>query len=216
MKISAKDAKLLYIVGGLLLFVVVYMYVFTPMQDKVSQMKTEIETLEKENKELETQYIAIDTYDAEIKEFRESIKENLKRFPADVKEEDIVSYLLNLAKDNGVELTSVKFNVPVELARFAGVVEVAGEDTTVDMSAKQISATATAKLTYQEFKKVLDYIYKTEKQTTLEVVKVVYDSKAKELNGTFDFSKYALSYEGAEYKPEALPSVSIGQDDVFN
>lgn len=215
MKISNKDAKLLYIVGGLLLFVVVYMYVFTPLQEKSAQMKTEIESLEKECRELEIQYTSMDAYEAEIEEFRKSVSEDLKAFPADVKEEDIVAYLLNLEETNDIELMSIAINEPLQLANFVAVVNTEGVDKNVQMTAKQIGTTAMAELSYGKLKSVLKYIYDTQTVTTLEKVTVVYDSEKKLLDGVFDFSRYALSYEDAVYTPEKLPNVTIGQSDLF-
>lgn len=215
MKISSKDAKLLYIVGGLLVFLVLYMYVATPLQEKSAQMNSEIERLERECKELELQYTSMDTYKSKIEEYRASVKEDMKLFPADIKEEDVVAYLLNLEEVNEIDLMSIAFSEPLDIVNFNGLMEVEGADKSTKMIGQKISTIATAELTYAELKDVLQYIYDTQTQTTLETVTVVYNEEKELLNGSFDFSRYILTYEDAEYIPEELPEVPIGQEDLF-
>ena len=215
MQVSTKDKKLILMISGLALFLIVYMYVFTPMQNKTAQMQSEIERLERECRELEIQNTNMQVYEEQIVEYRAAIAEMVKSFPVDVKEEDVLVYLLNLQEANEIELFSIAFNEPVNVVNFDGVMEVEGADKAVHMLGEQHSTTATAELTYAKLKAVLNYIYNTKTQTTLESVTVVYDSKNDVLNGSFDFSRYTLNYDEAEYKPEKLPEVEIGQEDLF-
>lgn len=215
MKISNKDAKLLYVVGGVLVFVLVYMYGFQPLQEKNAKLLSEIENLEKECDKLEIYYKNIDTYEAKIEEYREAVKQDLALFPADIKEEDIVVYLLNLQEANEIDLMSIEFEEPIDIVNFYGMMDVEGVDQTTRMNGQKIGTVATAELTYKELKDVLQYIYDTQTQTTLEKVTVVYDEENDTLNGSLNFARYILNYEEAEYVPEILPDVAIGQEDLF-
>lgn len=215
MKISNKDAKLLYVVGGLLLFGIAYVYGFQPLQEKNAKLLSEIENLEKECDKLEIYYKNIDTYEAKIEEYREAVKQDLALFPADIKEEDIVVYLLNLQEANEIDLMSIEFEEPIDIVNFYGVMDVEGVDQETYMFGQKIGTVATAELTYKELKDVLQYIYDTQTQTTLEKVTVVYDEENDTLNGSLNFARYILNYEEAEYVPEILPDVAIGQEDLF-
>ena len=215
MKISNKDAKLLYVVGGLLLFGIAYVYGFQPLQEKNAKLLSEIENLEKECDKLEIYYKNIDTYEAKIEEYREAVKQDLALFPADIKEEDIVVYLLNLQEANEIDLMSIEFEEPIDIVNFYGMMDVEGVDQTTRMNGQKIGTVATAELTYKELKDVLQYIYDTQTQTTLEKVTVVYDEENDTLNGSLNFARYILNYEEAEYVPEILPDVAIGQEDLF-
>jgi len=215
MQVTTRDKKLILMIGGLALFLIVYMYVFTPLQNAANQMQSETERLERECRELEIQNTNMQVYEEKIVEYRAAIAEALKLFPVDVKEEDVMSYLLTLQEKNEIELLSVAFNEPLNVVNFDGVMDVEGTDKPVHMVGQQISTTTTAELTYAKLKKVLNYIYETKTQTTLEAVTVVYDSKNEVLNGSFDFSRYTLNYDEAEYKPEKLPEVDLGNDDLF-
>ena len=215
MQITTKDKKLILMVGGLALFLIVYSYIFRPMQDKTFQMQSEIERLERECRELEIQNTNMEAYEEQIIEYRAAIADAMKLFPVDVKEEDVMSYLLKLQDKNEIELMSVAFNEPLTVVNFDGVISADGEDKMVHMIGQQVSTTATAELTYAKLKDVLNYIYETQTQTTLEYVTVVNDSKKELLNGSFDFSRYTLNYDEAEYKPEKLPEVDLGKEDLF-
>ena len=215
MQITTKDKKLILMVGGLALFLIVYSYIFRPMQEKTFQMQSEIERLERECRELEIQNTNMEAYEEQIIEYRAAIADAMKLFPVDVKEEDVMSYLLKLQDKNEIELMSVAFNEPLTVVNFDGVISADGEDKMVHMIGQQVSTTASAELTYAKLKDVLNYIYETQTQTTLESVTVVYDSKKELLNGSFDFSRYTLNYDEAEYKPEKLPEVDLGKEDLF-
>ena len=215
MKISNKDAKLLYVVGGVLVFVLVYMYGFQPLQEKNAKLLSEIQRLEKECDKLEIYYKNIDTYEAKIEEYREAVKQDLALFPAEIKEEDIVAYLLNLQKANDIDVKSIEFEKPIDIVNFVGVMDVEGVNQTTRMNGQKISTVANIELTYEELKDVLQYIYDTQTQTTLEKVTVIYNDDDDTLNGSLNFTRYILNYEEAEYVPEILPDVAIGQEDLF-
>ena len=121
MQLSVRDKKLIWMGCGLLLFVLVYMYVFIPLQDKTEQMQNKITRLERECRDLEKQSVNMAEYEAKIEEYRTSVKEALEIFPADVKEEDILVYLLDLQEDNEIEIFSTAFNEPAVIVDFDGV-----------------------------------------------------------------------------------------------
>ncbi len=215
MEFTTRDKKILLMVGGLGLFLIAYLYVFMPLQDTTSQMQSQIETLERECRELEIQNANMQVYEEKIVEYRAAVTEAMKQFPVDVKEEDVMSYLLKLQEKNEIELLSIAFNEPVTLMSFNGIYDKYDTDTAVHMVGQQVSTTATAEFTYAKLKEVLNYIYETKTQTTLESVTVVYDSKNQVLNGELNFSRYTLNYDEAEYTPESLPKVDLGKEDLF-
>ena len=215
MKISKKDAKLLYIVGGILLFAVLYMYVYKPMQDENKKMLSEIESLNREYKTLELQYAQKSMYEAKIEEYKAAMKEDMLLFPAEINEEDIIAYILNLQDAHEIEVMSIGFQEPMELVNFNGVIEVEGAEQKTKMQGQRIDTVASIEVSYEELKNVLQYIYETQTQTTLESVTLSYNEGEETLSGAMNFSRYILSYEEAEYVPEVLPEVEIGQEDPF-
>ena len=73
----------------------------------------------------------------------------------------------------------------------------------------------TGTLTYPQAKNIINYFYETEKQTTLENATLTYNAETGKLAGSFQFSKYFINWDGAEYIPERVPVVDIGLKDLF-
>lgn len=215
MKITTKDKKLLLIAGGLILFLAVYMYIFTPLQDETTQMELSIERLERECKELEAQYDDVSTYEQMIEEYRVLNQEIIDMFPVYVKEEDVLVYLMNLQEANGLHLFSIGINNPTPVLEFDGMIQVDGQDKKVHMTGRQVGVSTSTEFSYEEMKTLLNYIYATHSQTTLESMSISYDAGSDMLSSSLTFSKYSLEYDGAVYVPEELPEVEIGKEDPF-
>lgn len=235
-KISPKELNLLLILGGVLIFVVLYTYLFTPMQTKTADMKQDIANLEQKIKELEVHSAYADKYKEKTEEYRNNINEKLAVYPADIKEEDMVAYLLKMENATGIDISSVAFAPAEELTSFQGVVsqtveiDVGSEEESeeleklrqqsqkevaTDMKVFRTGATVSAKMSYDYLKDTIKYIYRSPAQATLDSVSVSYSSETNKLNGSLNISRYYITYPEAVYTPEELPEVSIGVSQLF-
>ena len=215
MKIAKRDLKLLLILAGLLVFLLMYMLVFNPLQSKISSVKAENAQLSAQVEDLESKYLRMAEYEEGIKDSRAYVKETLKRFPGDVKEEDILSYLLTMEARQGIRMESVTFNDPELVQQFNMMTQVDGQDVAVPAGAYRASTMMTGTLTYPQAKNVINYLYESDKQTTLENVTLTYNAETGKLAGTFELSKYLINFDGAEYVPERVPVVDMGLKDLF-
>ena len=215
MKIAKRDLKLLLILAGLLVFLLMYMLVFNPLQSKISSVKAENAQLSAQVEDLESKYLRMAEYEEGIKDSRAYVKETLKRFPGDVKEEDILSYLLTMEARQGIRMESVTFNDPELVQQFNMMTQVDGQDVAVPAGAYRASTMMTGTLTYPQAKNVINYLYESDKQTTLENVTLTYNAETGKLAGTFELSKYLINFDGAEYVPERVPAVDMGLKDLF-
>jgi hypothetical protein len=215
MKISKRDAMLLLVLGGLLVFLALYMLVFTPFQNKTSAVEQKIAELEPKAQELEQEYLKLADYEAGIEEGRDAVTRELQALPADVREEDMLSYLLTLESRQGIRLESVTFDEPTLLLEFPAVVPSGETDASTTMDAYRTGAVVTAALTYPQLKSVVDYLYNSEKRTALDSVSVSYDAETGALNGSFSIAKYFVKWPEAVYEPEPLPSTPLGRSDLF-
>jgi|GEM_PF-1347988 len=236
-KISPKELNLLLILGGVLIFVVLYTYLFTPMQAKTADMQQDIASLEQKIKELEVHSAYAAKYQEKTEEFRKNINDKLAVYPADIKEEDMVAYLLKMEDATGIDVSSVAFAPAEELTSFQGVVNQKVEidmgseeeseeleklrqqgqtqEVATDMKVFRTGATVSAEMSYDYLKDTIKYIYSSAAQTTLDSISVSYSSETKKLNGSMNISRYYITYPEAVYTPEELPEVSIGVDQLF-
>ena len=215
MKIAKRDLKLLLILAGLLVFLLMYLLVFNPLQTKISDVKAENAQLSAQVEDLEAKYLRMAEYEEGIKDSREFVKETLKSFPGDVKEEDILSYLLTMESRQGIRMESVTFNDPELVQQFNMMTQVDGQDVAVPAGAYRASTVMTGTLDYPQAKNVINYLYESDKQTTLENVTLTYNAETGKLAGTFELSKYLINFDGAEYVPERVPVVDMGLKDLF-
>ena len=215
MKIAKRDLKLLLILGGLLVFLLLYMLVFNPLQSKISAVKAENAQLSARVEDLEAKYLRMAEYEEGIKTSSETVKEILKNLPGDVKEEDILSYLLTMESRQGIRMESVTFNDPELVQQFKMMTQVDGQDVAVPAGAYRASTVMTGSLNYPQAKNVINYFYKSDKQTTLENATLTYNAQSGKLTGTFQLAKYFVNFDGAEYVPERVPVVDMGLQDLF-
>ncbi len=236
-KISPKELNLLLILGGVLIFVVLYTYLFTPMRAEVADMRDDIASIEQKIKELEVHSAYAAKYQEKTEAYRAAINEKLAVYPADIKEEDIVAYMLKMEEANDIEISSIAFAAAQELTSFQGVVnqtvqinvgsdEEAEEleklrqqsqtkEVATDMKVFRTGATVSAELSYQGLKDTINYIYNSGKPATLDSISVSYSSETNNLNGSLNISRYYITYPEAVYTPEELPDVAIGADQLF-
>ena len=215
MKIAKRDLKLLLILAGLLVFLLLYMLVFNPLQTKITDMKAENAKLSAQVEDLESKYLRMAEYEEGIKDSRAYVKETLKSFPGDVKEEDILSYLLTMEARQGIRMQSVTFNNPVLVQQFNMMTQVDGQDVPVPAGAYRSTTVLTGTLTYPQAKNVINYFYDSDKQTTLDNVTLTYNAETGKLTGSFELAKYFVNFDGAEYVPERVPVVDLGLKDLF-
>ena len=215
MKIAKRDLKLLLILAGLLVFLLMYLLVFNPLQTKISNVKAENAQLSAQVEDLEAKYLRMAEYEDGIKASREFVRETLKSFPGDVKEEDILSYLLTMEARQGIRMETVTFIKPELVQQLNLMTQVDGQDVAVPANAYRATTVMTGTLNYPQAKNVINYLYDSDKQTTLERVTLTYNSETGKLAGTFELSKYLINFDGAEYVPERVPVVDIGLKDLF-
>ena len=215
MKIAKRDLKLLLILAGLLVFLLLYMLVFNPLQSKISAVKAENAQLSAQVEDLEAKYLRLAEYEEGIKTSSETVKEILKNLPGDVKEEDILSYLLTMESRQGIRMESVTFNEPELVQEFDVMTQVDGQDVAVPAGAYRASTVMTGSLNYPQAKNVINYFYESDKQTTLENATLTYNAESGKLTGTFQLAKYFVNFDGAEYVPERVPVVDMGLQDLF-
>ena len=215
MKIAKRDLKLLLILAGLLVFLLMYLLVFNPLQTKISDVKAENAQLSAQVEDLEAKYLRMAEYEEGIKASREYVNETLKSFPGDVKEEDILSYLLTMESRQGIRMESVTFNKPELVQQFDMMIQKDGQDVAIPAGAYRANTVMTGTLDYPQAKNVINYLYASDKQTTLNNVTLTYNAETGKLAGSFQLDKYFINWDGAEYVPERVPVVDIGLKDLF-
>ncbi len=210
MKISKKDAQLLIILAGVLLFVGLYFGVHSTFQTKTTEVQTEIDSLMPELQALREHAANLEMYQEETAEAKEYAKEQLALYPAGIKEEDFLVWLLDFEDNIAQDISTVSFSQPSMMSEFNAYVEVNGQSTFEPVTAYSVSSAISTEFGYDTFKQGLDYIYNSPYRTSLESVSLSYSAETALLAASMNLNKYYITYPSAEYVQSPMPQVPIG------
>lgn len=107
MKITKRDAALLIGLGGILIAVAVYYFVYMPLGDKQRALEAENVTLQQRVDDLQTMANNKEFYASEIERMTNENNALMDQFPADVREEDMVMQAVGLQATAPWESVSV-------------------------------------------------------------------------------------------------------------
>ncbi len=215
MKISKKEARLLIVLGGILLFVILYYVVNSRIVESKEAVEADMEALQPELAELETLYADRDKYLAETEAAKTYAKEQLAKYPADVRPQDVLVWTLGLEEAINFDIESVTFGEPELVSQFQAYATVDGEEILTDMEAYRTTSSSTGELSYLQLKSSIDYIYDTQDRTAIDSVSVSYNAESARLTGNFSVSKFYVTYPEAVYVESPMPSVPLGTQQPF-
>jgi hypothetical protein len=215
MRISKRDANLLLLLLGIVIFLFGYFGVFSPTQTKTDVIRAEVKGLAPTLQELQGYQDNLSAYQAGIDKASATIGEEMLRYPTDVRSEDLVMYAIYLEKDLDIDVTSVEFSETVPIAQINSVVKTDGGYTLSPLTAYECSMTAACSLSYAELKALLLYPGKTPARTTLGNLSISFDAESGQLTGSVVFDKYFVTSGSDPYVPTEVPKVELGTRDPF-
>lgn len=210
--LSPRDVQVLCVVAGLIVLLLVYFVVYSRFSEKNDALESEIDTRGQYLNELKGYYDNLPVYQKGTADAKVNISRNLEKLPKGIKNEDFLLYDVALHDNFDLDLRTVAFNGDEAISQFDTVVN----DVTVPVTGFVATTTTNAKMTYEQFKEFLDYIYvDTNEVTFINSCSLTYDSEDTGLQTSFSISKYYIDYENAEYKPVACPDVPLGVQNLF-
>lgn len=107
MKISKRDQKLLLCVGGILLAVAAYFFVFQNMSDKNKRIESENQALEAQVQQLELLDAKKEQYIKDAESLSQKAQEIISQFPAEVREETAIMYAYDMENKADIHVNSM-------------------------------------------------------------------------------------------------------------
>ncbi len=215
MKISKKEARLLIVLGGILVFVLLYYLVNNRILESTVAIEGEIAVIQPELAELEALYADRDMYLEEIEKTKVYAQEELEKYPADIRPQDVLVWILGFEDSVNFDINSVTFGEPQLISEFPAYVTVDGEEINTNMTAYKTTSNTTGDLSYLQLKSSIDYIYESPYRTALDSVSLSYNSESSTLTGNFTISKFFVTYPEAVYQESQMPSVPLGTQEPF-
>lgn len=231
MKVIGRNWKAVLSVLLLLVAVLVYVLGYRPRSEAYvmerDQLKTQITALQTtivENEKYKDVQDQLEPAEAAIEESRAALYEN---FPADMKEEDQILYLLYLEKTLGTgskELGYTQELHDIFLQRFGsgGDIEFSfGEITPIqDLSdgalLEGLNLTVYYHASYRDFKNMIHALATDERITSIQYATFNYDSEKKLLDGQMTLTLYLMPSAQNTYEEPGVAPPATGKTDIFN
>lgn len=207
LKMSNRDKKLIMYLGGILLPVLIYVFVFTRFQNGAADLRAENDILSRKVSDLEMLEEQQDYFENEIDAMKTRKAEIVKEFPAQVFQEDQIVFSRNLTSAAGMSVNQVTFG---ETEQFAIL-----EDGDSYMAASRVPAGLSFQVSYDGLKRGLEYILNHEDRMTVQDMSVSYDNSTGNLSGTMNINMYAISGTDNTYSGPSVPGVPTGTPNIF-
>lgn len=231
MKVIGRNWKAVLSVLLLLAAVLVYVLGYRPRSEAYvmerDQLKTQITALQTtivENEKYKDVQDQLEPAEAAIEESRAALYEN---FPADMKEEDQILYLLYLEKTLGTgskELGYTQELHDIFLQRFGsgGDIEFSfGEITPMQVLSdgallEGLNLTVYYHASYRDFKNMIHALATDERITSIQYATFNYDSEKKLLDGQMTLTLYLMPSAQNTYEEPGVAPPATGKTDIFN
>ncbi len=193
------EKYLLTFLGGVLIIAVYWFLIYSPLQEETRMLKSEVQEMNEELDYVTLEYMNKDVYLNDIEYANKYIEKINSQFPAGITQEDIIYIMKDL------ETTVDSLNIQ---AYTLGEPEVIVQDNMEETSEEEhyeqvikIPVNVSFNTTYNDYKKVLEYIEKYPNQLSIEQMDVTSDVANSEVLSSFNILFYALESSEREYLP---------------
>ena len=217
LNLQKRDIKLLIIFGGLVTLLLCYLLVFNKFNEKRDAVDAEIVKLQPELDTLREYQAHKAEYEDKISVAKTEISSVLSALPTSVWQEDQVLLADSMEHDLKIDAVGEGFSEPILVKQLKGVTEdkIDNASSALDQSIYKAQMTLKAKMTYNQMKDYLDYIFHEENLTGLESVELTYNAEDRKLDATTVLNSYYINYANAPEESHLVPNVSKGVKDPF-
>ena len=221
-KTNGKDVKAFFFVFILVIVaaVLAYMYLYMPL---VEQRKA----LEKENHDLDVRLITLknmardeDIYKMGINESSKTIKKVMNHYSAGHTPEKSIMMIDSLEQKIGIRLPNLTFSQPtvISTVKMPMVTETADGSYAIeyyDVNLLKETLATSYSCSYEQLKKMIDYINAYPERMNIESISIAYDSESNGLRGSVTLNLFTVTGTGKEYKPPVIDDLSMGAGNIF-
>lgn len=206
MKISNRDKGILLGLFGVILAVVSYVLIYNPTTLKTEELKTQVASLQSRVNKLTELENNMAHYQKQIEVNKEKSEKIVDRFPAEIKPENEIVYVIDLENRLDVQFSTLNYGTPVEIVTSNATAGVNAYCTALNLSYRS---------TYQGLKDVIIYTAEQEDRMVVESVTASFDATTGNLAGSMTINMYTLAGTERMYEKPYVPSMYIGVPNIF-
>jgi len=208
MKITRRDLGVLMIIAGIIIAFLGYKMSFEPNQEEIEQLQSDQAALKKDIEELKPIKENAPKWEKLIEEYKKNIKDILDEFPAGVKQEDNIMYVVELLDNLNIEIPSFSSSEATMKQEINGAGSLEG--TTYQLLTAGLNMVYTVDA-YQDMKDMLDYFYSDkEHKRTLDTIGLSFNKETGEVSGSAALTQYVMTDGNKKYEEVKLPLEEIG------
>ena len=226
-KISDRDKKILFIVGGLVILALAYFLGFQKMMESRSVLVEENITLEQEVQKLLGMVAKKAEVEQQTQQYLTDREDILAKYPPELRTQDVI-YQLDLMEQDVKDLVLETEGYTMNQIFFAnGALLDAGVQDVAVAPTDATGGTATAitgyrsdittgyKTNYKSLVKIIDFINNNENRMVIDNITLNQAEGEKQINCSMTLKMYAVSGTEKEYQDPAVPAGKFGKDELF-
>ena len=213
---------LIFLLLGLGLAVVSYLYGFQKFNEKRDTVSSEITVLEERYTNLKKLYDNKEKFEADKVEKDAEYEKLLGDFDADATDESVIMDLYNAQVAQKLHISNITISQKVPVYSFGQLTsvnpnnpQITGINSSFIGSEKEYSITGEA--SYDSVKAFMDYMQNTERKRRVPTtVTLRYEDEEGKVNFNFTFKEYAISGDGLEALDVNIPTKEHGNENIFD
>lgn len=215
--ISKKDARLFLYVLGILCFIVVYMLVFVPFQEKNEELAAQNASIDAQIDTLQVLAKQQEEYEQRTLELNQKTQELFSDYPADFKEEDGIMYAVDLESTADMTITNITIgekNLLYTLGATPSSINET-EENAADSYLFGSNYIYTFTSSYDGFKEIIEKIQGESSKKNVDSITISFDNNSGLLIGTISMNAFSVMGSEMIYKEPYIPSMPIGSENIF-
>lgn len=203
--------------GGLLVLVVIYVFVYMDYTQKTDELNASNDTLQSEIDELQVYADNIETYRSEINEIKTAIEDIVAEYPADAREEDVIMLAVQVQERNAIaydainmEPTEGVYTIPYDNVRLASIEGLDDELTFAQKHAVYVNTT-----NYDNLKSIIEQVYRSDNRIGISSIVYAKNEENGTLDGSIDLYFYSAVGTDKAYEAPDIAAYLSGTSDLF-
>lgn len=221
-KTNSNDVKAFFLVFVLVIIaaVIAYFYLFLPLAERRNALLVENHELDNRRINLLNMAVDEDVFKLGINESGKTIKQVMNHYSAGNTPEKNIMMVERMEREVGISLPSLSFSQPTVLStvQMPMVSEDAEGNYNIeyyDVELLQETLSTSYACTYEQLKKMVDYINAYPERMNIESISIAYDSETNGLKGNLTLNLYAVTGTGKEYTAPEINGLSMGTGNIF-
>ena len=216
MKLGNKEKNLIKGLIGVVLAVLVWMFVASPIKDKKEALAAENESLKVTKDEYEAINAQKAKYEQGMTKLQAEREELLEDYPSGMLREDEIMYWANMERANAGQLILESIAMDNLQEVIVDGAPASDEEGATQLHLYKAPVNYGFKSTYDGLKGMVDYVFAQNDKKSVETVSAAYNNETGNLEGSLVMNMYYMVGTGKDHTPATIPSVPTGVSNVFN